>query len=491
MKVIAKAAVAAATMMVATAMSAGAQAASCSIDVDKGDLGKANKSLAVAQIATKPADKKKNLSEAVRTLSRMRDRTAPERDFLLAQALGGLAELPETPAVATRGSLGFSDSPDATVDVLAAADSAFTRFEAARPECKTDLIGYRQRPWVGLINSAIQHVNADRFDSASYYANRSLVIFRESPYAYNVLAAVAQKSGDNAATAEQLRKTIAASGEDTTFRDIKKGALLALASLTAESAGSLQGEAAKAKHVEAAGLYRQYLAIEPMDPAATSGLAEALLASGDSAAYDAHYQAMARDAENFTDVQLFRACTDAVRADRNAVATTLCEAGIAKNPYYRDGLYVLATAYYTANAADKMMPIAQRLVAVDPSNPDSYQLLAGAFQLQQKVEKDAKAKRALTDSVVAYMQKAEALPGKVSFSRFSTDGAKRTLVGSVQNTGKAQKSFTVKIEFLDKGGNVVATEERTVGPLAPNASAEFTVSAENPAILAYRYAPLS
>ena len=491
MKVIAKASVAAATLLVASAMSAGAQESSCSVNVEKGDLAKANKSLAVAQIATKPADKKKNLTEAVRTLSRMRDRSAPERDFLLAQALGGLAELAETPTVATRGSLGFTEDAQATVDVLAAADSAFTRFETAMPQCKSDVVGYRQRPWVGLINAAIQHVNADRFDSASYYANRSLVIFRESPYAYNVLAAVAQKGGDNAATVEQLRKTVAAAGDDTTYRDIKKGALLALAGLTAEGAAALQGDAAKARYVEAAGLYRQYLAIEPMDPTATAGLGEALILSGDSAAYDAHYQAMARDAANYTDVHLFRACTDAVRSDRNAVATALCEAGIAKNPYYRDGLYVLATAYYTANAAEKMMPIAQRLVAVDPSNPDSYQLLAGAYQLKQKNEKDAKAKRALTDSVVAYMQKAEALPGKVTFSRFSMDGAKRTLVGSVHNTGKAQKSFTVKIEFLDKAGNVVATEERSVGPLAPNASAEFTVTAENPAILAYRYAPLS
>ena len=491
MKVIAKAAIVGAAMLAASAASAGAQEATCSVDVQKGDLGKANKALAVAQIATKPSDKKKNLTDAVRTLSRMRDKSAPEHGFLLAQALGGLAELPETPTVATRGSLGFTDDQDATVDVLAAADSAFTRFETARPECKAEVVGYRQRPWVNLINAAIQHINADNSDSATYYANRSLVIYRESPYAYNVLAAVAQKAGDDARTTEYLRKTIDAAGDDTTFVDIKKGAVLALAGLTAANAASLEGDAAKAKYAESATLFRQYLTMEPKDPVATGGLGEALLLSGDTAAYDAHYRAIAADAENYSDVQLFRACTEAVRAERNDVATALCEAGVAKNPYYRDGLYVLATAYYTANAADKMMPVAERLVAVDPSNPDSYQLLAGAYQLRQKVATDAKTRRALTDSVVIFMQKAEALPGRVSFSRFAMDGAKRTLVGSVQNAGKAQKSFTVKIEFLDKSGNVVATQEATVGPVAPQESAEFTVTAENDAIIAYRYAPLS
>lgn len=491
MKVIAKAAIVGAAMLAASAPSAGAQEATCSVDVQKGDLAKANKSIAVAQIATKPADKKKHLSEAVKTLSRMRDKSAPERDFLLAQALGGLAELPETPTVATRGSLGFTENEEATVDVLAAADSAFTRFETAMPQCKEDVVGYRQRPWVNLINAAIQHINADNSDSAAYYASRSLVIYRESPYAYNVLAAVAQKAGDEAKTTEYLRQTIEAAGDDTSFTDIKKGAVLALAGLTSANAASLDSAAQKAKYAEAAALFRQYLAMEPKDPTATAGLGEALLLSGDTSAYDAYYRDIAADAANYTDVQLFRACTEAVRAERNDVATALCEAGVEKNPYYRDGLYVLATAYYTANQADKMMPVAKRLVEVDPSNPDSYQLLAGAYQLRQKVEKDPKTKRALTDSVVIYMQKSEALPGRVSFSRFSMDGAKRTLVGSVQNSGKAEKSFTVKIEFLDKAGNVVDTKEATVGPVAPQQSAEFTVTAENDTIIAYRYAPLS
>ena len=491
MKVIAKAAVAAAALTVATAMSAGAQASSCVVDVNKGDLAKANKALAVAQIATKPADKKKSYTEAVRTLSRMKDKSAPERDFLLGQALAGHAELAETPLVATRSALGFSDDGDRTVNVLAAADSAFTRFEAAMPQCKTDVVAYRQRPWVGLINAAIAHLNEERNDSAAYYANRSLVIYRDAPYAYNVLAAVAQKGGDNARTMEYLSKTVETAGDDTTFRDVRKGALLALAGLTAESAVSLQGDAAKARYTEAARLFREYLEMEPNDPAATGGLGEALLAAGDTAAYDAHYRRIVSEAANYSDVQLFRACTEAVRAGRNDVATALCEAGVEKNPYYRDGLYILATSYYTAGEREKMLPVAQRLVAVDPSNPDSYQLLAGAFQLNQKVAKDAKLKRALTDSVVAYMQKSEALPAKVSFTRFAMDGGKRTLTGTVENLGKAAKTFAVKIEFLDKSGNVVATQEQTVGPVAPQESTEFTVTAENAAIIAYRYAPLS
>jgi hypothetical protein len=48
----------------------------------------------------------------------------------------------------------------------------------------------------------------------------------------------------------------------------------------------------------------------------------------------------------------------------------------------------------------------------------------------------------------------------------------------------------MKIEFLDKSGNAVATQSVSVGPIAPGQSAPFHAEATGAGIVAFRYAPL-
>ena len=47
------------------------------------------------------------------------------------------------------------------------------------------------------------------------------------------------------------------------------------------------------------------------------------------------------------------------------------------------------------------------------------------------------------------------------------------------------------VEFFDKDGKVVATQRADVGSVAPKQSKTFTVSAEAPGVVAYRYQPVS
>jgi hypothetical protein len=79
---------------------------------------------------------------------------------------------------------------------------------------------------------------------------------------------------------------------------------------------------------------------------------------------------------------------------------------------------------------------------------------------------------------------------RVSFNQFMHNGAKHTLAGTVQNKGTAPGTYTLKFEFLDKTGSVVATQSATVGPVEPNQSKDFTVSVTQTGIVAYRYAPI-
>jgi hypothetical protein len=64
------------------------------------------------------------------------------------------------------------------------------------------------------------------------------------------------------------------------------------------------------------------------------------------------------------------------------------------------------------------------------------------------------------------------------------------LGGTVENRGKAAKSFTLNVEFLDKAGNVISTETATVGPVAPKATQAFRITSAKGGVFGYRYKPL-
>ena len=68
------------------------------------------------------------------------------------------------------------------------------------------------------------------------------------------------------------------------------------------------------------------------------------------------------------------AAVTAARANQTKDAIKLFEAARAANPYHRDVLYNLSRLYLLDSAYTKGLPIARQLLAIDPSNPDNYQL---------------------------------------------------------------------------------------------------------------------
>jgi hypothetical protein len=96
--------------------------------------------------------------------------------------------------------------------------------------------------------------------------------------------------------------------------------------------------------------------------------------------------------------------------------------------------------------------------------------------------------KAYNDSTVKYYTKSEQLPVNITFSEFTTGESKSTLAGTIENKTDAEKSYNVRFEFLDRSGNVVATKEVPVGPVAAKAKGRFTTSVEGKNIAAFRYA---
>ena len=117
--------------------------------------------------------------------------------------------------------------------------------------------------------------------------------------------------------------------------------------------------------------------------------AEALGAGTDTAAVASFLQPLVADAEPYSDLTLLIGADLARYFGKNDAAIALYEGALAKNPNIRDANYFLAFLYYGAKQADKIIPLADRLIALDPSNGDNYQMKALAYSLLADAEKDA------------------------------------------------------------------------------------------------------
>lgn len=475
---------------------AGAQA---KCDINQGSpfqLNSANIYLNKAQSAGgKPDEKVKHLQNSVKVLTENPEKisNAVGRNWLLGKTLIVWTQQPNVSYVAKRGAVGYTQNPDATVDLLAAADSAFDAVEAAKPECADSVSVYRRQPWSKLVNQSIEALNAGKVDTAEVYARQAMAIYDKGPHAHNTLATIAQQKNDFAGAREHYKKAIEAAGTDTAFTKMRQVSMYNVAVLTQQMSDAAPEAEKAALNKEAAQLFQAYLKEVPNDANAQSGLARALGASGDTAAVAGIYAKMLENPAGYTDLQLFEAGSNAARANQNKDAATLLEAGLKKNPYYRDALFNLANVYFAMEDSDKMAPVVRRLVEVDPNSPENWRLLAGSYQLKQKAAKaGTAAKKAYTDSLLQNLQKSEKMPVRVTVREFTHAGTKHTLGGMLENLGdKPMSNVALKIEFLDATGNVVATQTATVPEVAPNAAQSFRVEAEQAGIVAYRYAPIS
>src|SRR3989442_2417005 len=106
------------------------------------------------------------------------------------------------------------------------------------------------------------------------------------------------------------------------------------------------------------------------------------------------------------------------------LAAKAYEIGLVKNPYARNAVYTLAAIYFLAGDTSKLLPLVQRLYAIDPMNKNTLAKLFGAWQLLGQ-----------KDSVLRYLQIAEALPFEVTVSSLNTSDKAATVEGLVTNGG--------------------------------------------------------
>jgi tetratricopeptide (TPR) repeat protein len=169
---------------------------------------------------------------------------------------------------------------------------------------------------------------------------------------------------------------------------------------------------------------------------------------------------------------------DTAAAVNYRIAAQAFEAGLTRNAQSRDGLYNLANAYLALREPDKMLPVAQRLILVDPLNRGSMRLVAQAWQLKNN-----------GDSALRYVILADSLlPVDVAVSMFSPGDSSVKIGGLITNFhDKPSVPLKLVFEFLTAAGVVVATQSLDVAAIDAGGNHPFTVEAIGAGAEAWRY----
>lgn len=426
------------------------------------------------------------------------------------------------------------------VQDMAGADSALAKALTMVPGCKEDIGLYRRQAWVPLYNSGVQAWQAGNTDSAIVafrHANQiyqgeplgliyiaNLFVGREDPDTALKRTSVAKYHADSLvyatrmdSAAKYFRLAVPAAS-DPKYAKERRDAFLNVARVYHSSK----------RYDEAAAAYKEFLGAYPNDVQAMASLGAVYILQNRRDSAMALYSTLIAHADSATADDLFGAAQSvlsvipsnpdtaamdatcgtaqkkktpaltarqiAARCQPAAVDTMrkfhasvdpqyrlvvqTYEAGLAKNPYQRDALYNLAGISYLIGDTAKVLPLARRLYAADPMNRLTLAKVAGGFQLLGQ-----------KDSVLRYLQLADSLPIEVTVGNFIANDKGAELTGLFTNFRSKGGSppVTITFEFLDKTGAVVASKPQDVPTLAAGANQSFKVTADQPAIAAWRY----
>src|SRR5438270_359935 len=222
----------------------------------------------------------------------------------------------------------------------------------------------------------------------------------------------------------------------------------------------------------------EYVAAYPEEPEAAIALATLYAQSGHAARAAAVFDSLAAHAPALEADALFAPGTRMVEQGMYRAGARALTLGLAKNPYRRDALFSLAVAYYQLRDSASLLPVAQRLLVLDPLNRASLKLVAAGWDFGGR-----------RDSTRTYVARADSgLAVEISVPGFVPDTAGASLSGTALSLQSAPTTpFHLTVEFLDARGQVVATASHDVPSLSPRQSHPFDLQASGRRIAGWRY----
>jgi hypothetical protein len=133
----------------------------------------------------------------------------------------------------------------------------------------------------------------------------------------------------------------------------------------------------------------------------------------------------------------------------------------------------------------KLVEYAEKLHQLEPANEDALKLLSNGYKLTKQ-----------TDKATGVGEKILSLPMHVAMKGFTLKATGATLEGTATGRDaldpKTTKPMTAKaqtlvIEFTDKSGAVISSQEVAVPPLAKDQTHDFSAEGKGEGITGYRY----
>lgn len=530
-----KAAVLSMLMSAGLTVVAGAQQQDCTPDENTTISMAVFALMAAQQPGAAPAEIKKQLQTAIGRMFPDDAKAAidnPKNPVGRAYTLGRIYMMflsqEDMPVVTTRGALGFKTNPTGVADLSVGIDSAFRIVEEKMPQCVALMGQWRQQAgWVKLVQRAMDLANANQIDSADFVAQQALRISPTAPYSHLVLGNVAAARNRNMDAIKQYKDALEEASKDTIFSAVRRTILYTLGNFASDA-----GAVDTVKKNQAVYFAEARAAFEALqkDPgtqyadAADQGLLSAFMAANDTNAVRNYCKERVANPSAFSFLPLVRCGAALAQLKELPGATKLFQALTTMNPYHRDGLFNYALMQINNEEFPSAISIVDRLIAIDPSNPDNFRLYVYAYNgirkqqlakakafgdtanllasskkaadiAHRKAMIDSAAKmdplqRASLNQVVSWNTKADSMPVKVEFTEFTSGAQKTTLSGRILNRTPKEQTYTISVEFLDKDGQVVDKATATVDKVRPNGSGSFSVAGTKPGIIAFRYAPL-
>lgn len=452
-----------------------------------------------ASTAADPAAKQAALRNTMKELTNKADKWRSKNplgyQMLYGQTLGFWIGVEGQPLVTTRGAIGAVDTPEESIDLVAASDLAFKAVVEGDPACAAQVQAFRQNEgWLAMTRRALD-LSSTNADSAKIYAQHSVTLLpTNNPYPYQVLGIVAQRENDVPGAIKYWGEAIEAAGDDSSYKDIRQSSLFYKGLYEVQYARELSGDEQKSMLNNAVASMKQYLADygQTQDAATVmQGLSEAYTTLGQTDQIPGIYAPMLATPDAYTDYQLTMGGVLASSAEKNADAVTFFTAAIGKNPNQRDALRNLAAALYAEKRYDEMFKPLETLVSVDPNNVDAWTMFAFAYQGKAQGATAPADKKKFTDSLIVYSGKADSLGVKLTVDEFQRNAESVVFAVRLEGNAGTPKANTLEVEFLDASGNVVATASESVEPIAKGDSKMIRLEAQGSGIVAYRYKPLS
>jgi tetratricopeptide (TPR) repeat protein len=432
------------------------------------------------------------------------------------------------------------------VQDLQGADSAFSRAEALKPDCKTDITTWRRIAWVPLVNAGIAAWQANNTDSAMAALRRANMIVHTEPMGYKYLASLLYNAGQADSALVYFRRAADVAASDTAYLQDRKDALYNLAriqhslarsqadSLTrpqsAESLTRMQRDNQK-RWADAEAAYREYLTLVPADPEVQASLGSVLMQTGQRDSAFALYRRVIAQGDTLGSISLFRAGVEIYQGAPETPDTVAMgrscrgrgqggqgqaarQAAAARVRACRDSMAVTIRDYNAVATATYRMA-AQAFEAGLKLNPyfrdglynvvntymtlnDSALMLPAAQRLFGVDPLNRSTIRLLAfahqrvghlDSTLHYLRLSDStLAVDVSVTQFDPVADSVSIKGLLTNQRPvATQPFKLVFEFLNGKGEVVATQSTDVAAIAPQQAQPFELKATGRGILAWRY----